>query len=236
MEKHHKFVLTQSILLILALVLLLHFFPVHGRIDLDLIEPWIDPQGQFYLRNDWALNALAHHYVKYILIAVYTFFLLSFIASYKSKTFEKNRYRYLYFFVMVIVSTSLIGVLKSQSNYACPWNMINATATAYTWNAHQMHGHCFPGGHASTGFALMVGYFIYRISEPKRALFYLISSLILGFAMGWTQMMRGAHFFSHNVWTFWIIWVLNVGVYAISYSTFKLTVFGVKQEQTRHEG
>lgn len=237
MQNQHKlfrkFLVIQLIFLISALFSMLHFFPIHGRIDLALIQPWINTQGQFYLKDHWALNQLAHGYVKYVLILIYGFFFLIFIASYKFKTLATSRYPFLYFLTMVILSTCLIGVIKSQSNDACPWDMINSTATSYTWNAHQMHGHCFPGGHASTGFALIVGYFIYRVSDPKRALFYLISSLILGFAMGWTQMMRGAHFFSHNLWTLWIIWLLNVWVYALSYSTFKGVVFGVKDHQTQ---
>lgn len=236
MQNQRQFLLKQLIWLIMAGVALLWFFPIHGQIDLDLIQPWLDSHGQFYLRHHWALNDLGHHYVKYVLILVYSYFFIAFLASYKFQRFERNRYAFLYFFTMVVLSTSVIGVIKSQSNYACPWDMINSTSTSYTWNAHQMHGHCFPGGHASSGFALLVGYFIYRVAEPKRALFYLISSLMLGFTMGWTQMMRGAHFFSHNLWTLWLIWLLNVGVYALSYSTFKRSVFAVTENTTKHQG
>lgn len=236
MENHHRFLVIQFIWLILGLVVMLYFFPVHGRIDLDLIQPWINPHGQFFLKDHSALKDLAHRYVKYLLILIYSYFLVIFIASYKFKNLEKYCYAFLYFFIMVVLSTGLIGIVKSQSNYACPWNMINITGTTYRWNFHQMHGHCFPGGYASTGFAFLVGYFIYRISEPKRALFYLISSLILGFAMGWAQMMRGAHFFSHHLWTLWLIWLLNVWVYALSYSSFKVVVFAVKEKKTKsHE-
>ena len=77
------------------------------------------------------------------------------------------------------------------------------------------HRALFPGGHASSGFALLVGYFIYRTTRPKRAYFFLLAALILGFAMGWAQMMRGAHFLSHTLWTGWIIWGLNVMAYAL---------------------
>ncbi len=40
----------------------------------------------------------------------------------------------------------------------------------------------------------MAGYFVYRISNRKRAYFLLIAAVILGLTMGWAQMMRGAHF------------------------------------------
>lgn len=52
------------------------------------------------------------------------------------------------------------------------------------WDLSATAGHCFPGGHASSGFALLVGYFIYRVTQPKRAYFFLIASCILGMGMG----------------------------------------------------
>ena len=65
-------------------------------------------------------------------------------------------------------------------------------------------GHCFPGGHASSGFAVLAGYFIYRVTQPKRAYFFLIAACILGMGMGWAQMMRGVHFFSHSLCIGWV--------------------------------
>ena len=95
------------------------------------------------------------------------------------------------------------------------------TATGFTWNFNTTDGHCFPGGHASTGFALITGYFVYFETDSKRAHFFLISGLILGFSMGWAQMMRGAHFVSHNLWTAWFVWLINFITY-ISIHFFKL--------------
>lgn len=98
MENHHRFLVIQFIWLILGLVVMLYFFPVHGRIDLDLIQPWINPHGQFFLKDHSALKDLAHRYVKYLLILIYSYFLVIFIASYKFKNLEKYRYAFLYFF------------------------------------------------------------------------------------------------------------------------------------------
>jgi membrane-associated PAP2 superfamily phosphatase len=33
--------------------------------------------------------------------------------------------------------------------------------------------------------------------------------------MGWAQMMRGAHFLSHNLWTGWVIWCINIIGYVL---------------------
>ncbi len=213
-HQHSKFLLFQTILLILSLLILLNFFSVAGRLDLQLIQPFVDAHAEFPLRQDWALAELNHRYVKYILIAVYLSYLLAWLLSFRLHKLRTRRWEFGYFFWMVVITTSVIAVLKSQSAHACPWDMGIATARGVWWDLSATAGHCFPGGHASSGFALLVGYFIYRVTQPKRAYFFLIAACILGMGMGWAQMMRGAHFFSHNLWTGWVTWCLNVVAYA----------------------
>ena len=206
----------------ISFCVLLIFFPVGGALDLALIHPWISPSGQFLLRDNWYLAELNHRYVKDLIIALYGSFLLLWLASFKVQKLKAMRFSYGYFLIMVIISTSVIGLLKSQSAHACPWNITLPSAEGFFWDFSATQGHCFPGGHASTGFALMAGFFVFRLSQPKRAYFFLIAGVILGFAMGWAQMMRGAHFLSHNLWTGWIIWFVNVIVYLFYYRKFKL--------------
>ena len=121
-----------------------------------------------------------------------------------------------------MLGSSIVGLIKSQSAHACPWNMVHPnTLGSYIWDFSAKHGHCFPGGHASAGFILMTGYFVYRLEQPKRAYFYLFSGILLGFMMGWAQMMRGAHFLSHNLWTGWVVWAINILFYAICIHRFE---------------
>lgn len=60
-------------------------------------------------------------------------------------------------------------------------------------------GHCFPAGHASGGFALMALTGIAR-SRRGRAL-GLAAGVVAGGTMGAYQMMKGAHYLSHTVFT-----------------------------------
>lgn len=209
------FLLTQSLFLILSAILLLNFFTVAGAVDLKLITAYIDVNAAFPLRQHWALAELNHRYVKYVLIAVYLSYGIAWLMSFYSEKFKPRRWEFGYFFIMVMLATSTIAILKSQSAHACPWDMAVATTQGILWDLSATAGHCFPGGHASSGFALLVGYFIYRTTRPKWAYFFLLAALILGFTMGWAQMMRGAHFLSHTLWTGWIIWGLNVMAYAL---------------------
>ncbi|MFN3073477.1 phosphatase PAP2 family protein [Acinetobacter sp. TY2] len=216
-----KFMLRISAILIFSLAILIYVFPIYGKIDLALIQPWMDQFGHFTERNNWYLVHLNHKVFKQLLIAVYLSFLVLWLASFKIEKLRPQRWLYGYMFVVSILSTALIGILKSQSAHACPWDMTEQTATGFIWNFTATHGHCFPGGHASTGFALITGFFVFRLVQPKRAWFYLIAGLLLGFMMGWGQMMRGAHFLSHNLWTGWIILCFNTALYAYFYKFFE---------------
>ena len=119
-HQHSKFLLFQTILLILSLLILLNFFSVAGRLDLQLIQPFVDAHAEFPLRQDWALAELNHRYVKYILIAVYLSYLLAWLLSFRLHKLRTRRWELGYFFWMVVITTSVIAVLKSQSAHACP--------------------------------------------------------------------------------------------------------------------
>ena len=216
-----KFMLRISAILIFSLAILIYVFPIYGKIDLALIQPWIDQFGHFTERNNWYLVHLNHKVFKQLLIAVYLSFLVLWLASFKLEKLRPQRWLYGYMFVVSILSTALIGILKSQSAHACPWDMTEQTATGFIWNFTATHGHCFPGGHASTGFALITGFFVFRLVQPKRAWFYLTAGLLLGFMMGFVLMLRGAHFLSHNLRTGWIILCFNTALYAYFYKFFE---------------
>jgi membrane-associated PAP2 superfamily phosphatase len=77
-------------------------------------------------------------------------------------------------------------------------------------------GRCFPGGHASAGFALMAFYFAWRDTDATLARWFLGVALVAGMVMGWTQMMRGAHFLSHNIWSAWVVWMYLAVLYHVA--------------------
>lgn len=195
-------------------------FPVGGAIDMQLIHPWIDSAGNFPLKNNWFLVEINHKLIKHLVIGFFVIILLSWIASFKFDQLKAFKWQLGYLFWVSVLSTVLIGLLKSHSAHACPWSMTESTAFGYVWDFSATQGHCFPGGHASTGFSLLTGFFVFRKSNPKIAYFFLCLGLVLGFITGWGQMMRGAHFLSHNLWTGWIIYTFNLLVYRIFYNKF----------------
>jgi membrane-associated PAP2 superfamily phosphatase len=117
------------------------------------------------------------------------------------------------FCVMAGAAALLVQQLKGSSVHACPWDLAMYGGHD-AWfplfdrvSAAVELGRCWPGGHASGGFAIIAGYFALRTQRPQWARRMLVLGLVLGTIMGGVQMARGAHFLSHNLWTLWFVWL-----------------------------
>jgi membrane-associated PAP2 superfamily phosphatase len=77
-------------------------------------------------------------------------------------------------------------------------------------------GHCFPAGHASTGFAFVAGYFGLVKRLPTLARRWLWAAVVGGAVLGVAQQLRGAHFMSHTLWTAWLCWLVGAVFWRIT--------------------
>ena len=59
-----------------------------------------------------------------------------------------------------------------------------------------------------SAFALLSGWFALRGSRPALARAWLLAVLLAGLAFGAAQMLRGAHYASHTLWTAWFCWLI----------------------------
>jgi len=216
----NKFFIRNTLLLTILFFILFFVFPVGGTIDMYFIQPWIDANGHFPLKNNWFLIEINHKFLKHIIITFYVLVLGTWIYSFKSERLKCYQWQLGYLFWASVLFTAIIGIFKSHSAHDCPWSMTEQTTVGYVWNFSATKGHCFPGGHASTGFSLLSGFFVFRKSHQKIAYLFLFLGSTLGFITGWGQMMRGAHFLSHNLWTGWIIFTFNLFLYRIFYNKF----------------
>ncbi|MGN6829307.1 phosphatase PAP2 family protein [Paucibacter sp. M5-1] len=121
-----------------------------------------------------------------------------------------------YWLAVMLACALLVPALKSLSDSSCPWSLAEfGGSVAYVphWMlgvADGGPGHCFPSGHAVSGFAFFGLYFQWRDNDRRRARRYLAATLLLGTAFGWAQLARGAHFASHSAWSAWLCWTLAV--------------------------
>jgi membrane-associated PAP2 superfamily phosphatase len=214
LDLHQNWAIKQLVLLLVSALVLGLVFPMTG-LDQYLIAPYFDADNQqFSLKHDWFLESVLHTGLKYGLIVVaFSTLVAAFIGSI-NVSLKVHHQRLLWVFMLMLISTTLISLLKHSSMHACPNDLIQ-----YGGNLPYLQlfdalpvgaeaGKCFPGGHASGGFALMAFYFAFRDVKPQFAKSLLLLSLSLGFVMGWAQMMRGEHFLSHNLWSAWVVWAI----------------------------
>jgi membrane-associated PAP2 superfamily phosphatase len=108
-----------------------------------------------------------------------------------------------------------IALLKSTSHTSCPYDLKEFGGVAsYVWHfalaqADGGPGRCFPSGHASTFFSFLPVFWLLLRYQPKRAWLVLGIICVLGMALSWVQVVRGAHYPSHILWTAWLCWAMS---------------------------
>lgn len=193
--------------------------------DLDrIVSNWFFDAGTvaFPLRHTFLFDTVLHHWAKYLVILttclIIATFLLSFIAG-----ALRSRRRVLLFLGMTLALAPLtVSALKLASDRSCPWDIADyGGAAPYTHlfeSEIRPHapGHCFPAGHASTGFALMAFFFAaHRARRNRLARGLLIAGLSAGLILGFGRIAQGAHFLSHVLWSGLVCWLVMVGLYAL---------------------
>lgn len=119
-----------------------------------------------------------------------------------------------YFWLTSMLSAALVAALKSGSGRVCPAQLIEFGGTiAYQplWSGvvELAGARCWPGGHVLHAFTLLPVYFVlWRMGYARASVIALSAILILGLALNLTQIVRGAHFLSHNLWSLWLCWTM----------------------------
>ena len=107
-----RFFLVAALLLGLSFFILCFVFPVGGKIDPSLIQPWVSPFGEFALKQDWYLATLNHRDVKDVLIVVYLTFLVLWMATLKVEQLKAKRWQYGYLFWISMLCTCVVGLIN----------------------------------------------------------------------------------------------------------------------------
>lgn len=191
-------------------------------LDRVLIRFYFDPATHvFPLRDDAFLQNVMHSGMKLVVIGIGFAAFGAFLLTYLLPHWTPHRRRLLWITMGMTGGSLLVSLLKHGSTLHCPWDLAEYGGYAPFHGlfdrlpAGTAVGRCFPGGHASGGFALMAFYFGLRDSHPRRAHIFLAAGLFMGMMMGWSQMMRGAHFLSHNVWSGWAVWMYLTLMYIV---------------------
>lgn len=204
--------LALPLLLAMPVLLLLHF----GG-DLAISRWFFDvAAGRFPLSGDWWLKQVLHDGAKRAAFAFACAVFAAAVAAHVWQPLGKHRWMLWRMLGAMLLAAAAISVIKHYSNPACPYQLqafggslpyveiFEAIPSGY------LPGHCWPGGHGSTAFSLFCLYFAARDADrPRLALGLLAFVLLFGLVLSATQVIRGMHFVSHQVWTALICWYLT---------------------------
>ena len=122
-----------------------------------------------------------------------------------------RRARVLWLGVIVVLMLA-VPALKRLSATSCPWD-IAGLGGLHPYVPHWLAGvvdggpgHCFPSGHAVAAFGFFGLYFLWRGHRPQLARGLLLAVLAIGALFGAAQLVRGAHYLSHTLWSAWLCW------------------------------
>ena len=128
-----------------------------------------------------------------------------------------------YFVLAVVLTVGITGLLKTITNVDCPWDL-EVFGGRYPYvplfgdRPDELRpGQCFPAAHASSGYALVALYFVFRERAPRLAYCGLGAGVLVGLVFGLAQQSRGAHFVSHDLWSAMLAWFIPLTLYAFGF-------------------
>ncbi|MCK6447918.1 MAG: phosphatase PAP2 family protein [Planctomycetes bacterium] len=191
-------------------------------LDLAISDLFYDAtRRKFPLRYSPWIEWPFHEFAKYPVIAIGAGALLGFVASFRFERLRARRWHLLFVALCVGLGPFLIGALKHSSFKHCPYDLERYGGYAtYTKLLDppvpgEKPGGCFPGGHASGGFALMSLYFVWFRTQPVRARRMWLAAFVYGNLLGFSRVLQGAHFVSHHLWTAILVWALCLALYEL---------------------
>ena len=183
-------------------------------------DEWIsgfayDPGLQaFPMKRNFLFDTVLHDWARNIPIGVAVCSLIA-LASTVFRPSVLLRQMAIFTFVSMLFSTGLVALLKSNSLTHCPYDIVRyggqfQDVGLLDFGARfQEAGKCWPSGHASSGFSLLALYFVSRIYKPEYRIPALMIALTIGFLFTASQTIRGAHYFSHGLWSLLFVWLAN---------------------------
>ncbi len=178
--------------------------------DLTVARWFADGQG-FAWRDHWFTSGVLHEGGRALGWVLLVLLIVNIWRPLIDGPDKAERVRWV---VMTLACVTLVPAIKRVSPTSCPWDLAEFGGMAQ----HVSHwrfgiadggpGHCFPSGHATAAFGFFSGWFALRRTRPAMARVWLATVLVVGVAFGTAQLMRGAHYPSHTLWSALGCWVV----------------------------
>ncbi|MGC4396731.1 sulfatase-like hydrolase/transferase [Hydrogenophaga sp. T2] len=211
--------LSRAALWLCGLLLITLLWDVSG-LDLSVMQAIGDPQG-FALRHQWLLERVLHDGVRQAMTLAFVL-LVVWVLWPRLDLPRRDR---LAVVAVVLLSLLAVNLIKNKSLTSCPWELQDFGGAAQ-YVSHWARGladggggRCFPGGHASSGFAFLA-LSLPWLAPPAGAARrrdigrrWLATTLAIGLVAGVVQTVRGAHYPSHTLWTLLICGSVSVAAW-----------------------
>lgn len=122
----------------------------------------------------------------------------------------------------IVFAAEMIGHLKRASNVYCPIRVqaFGGTEAVALADIHEPFpgfgegGQCWPGGHSITGFLFLACFFGFmRLGLRRAAVVSLWIAFTYGNFLGLTQVYRGQHYLSHQLWSAYLVWMFSLSFF-----------------------
>jgi membrane-associated PAP2 superfamily phosphatase len=202
----------RTVLVLLVSALVIFWLGRYTDVDLVLADRVFDQGARgFPGRNAWLLDAFSHGILKVTLTGAAV---LTIVAAVVDLVRPRASFGFRLRLQVVALSAVMVplvtSMLKKSSIAHCPWDLERYGGTQAYVRLFEalphgaLPGHCLPGGHASTALWLLSLCVFWLPHAPRKALAVAAAAATFGFAVGWGQQLRGAHFLTHTLWSVWI--------------------------------
>jgi len=170
--------------------------------------------------GEWWARGLLHTGGRWVVRGVAAVALALWLLSFGIARLREWRRPAGFVLLSMLLATLLVGGLKTVTNVDCPWDLTgfgghNPYVALFADRPDALpRAQCFPGAHASSGFALFCFYFVFRDNSRRLARCMLGAALAVGIAFSVGQEARGAHFLSHDLTSAAIVWFVQLALYS----------------------
>lgn len=188
----------------------------YSGLDLAMAR-WFGSASGFAFENHWLWRGVLHDDIRWLPWLVELGLLIA-IARPFGTLQQLPTLRRVQLALTTLLALLVVSNIKLHSRSSCPWSLhefggVASYVSHWAWGVRDGgDGGCFPGGHASAGFAFFGGFFAFRQLLPKTARRWFAAALLTGLLLGLAQQVRGAHYMSHTLWTAWFCWATAAGL------------------------
>ena len=203
-------------LILLGVALILTGYACHvSDIDLTIAEAVHNYYGGFP-RNAFLLRSVMHEGMRNTITSILALLVIILIwdAFSPRQWLQDTRTPLRIFAVCAAVFIGSIAALKAFTTPACPWDLgifgghRSSVGYADIFRTSVFgKGHCFPAGHSTAGYVWLCLAFV--LSDNRKSFIRLFVALLpIGISLSTAQILRGAHFLSHELTTLGIALII----------------------------